>query len=98
MPLLGKVITTVLEKAKVAPAAIWRSVILDAPNPRAADEIVRELKLDPAKIADSLALTVGQTGAAHAGLMLTAVLPSPSPATGFWSRRWPTAPTRSCCG
>ena len=30
-------------------------------------------------MADSFALTVGQTGAAHAGLMLTAVLPSSKP-------------------
>jgi uncharacterized OB-fold protein len=34
------------------------------------------MKLEPAKIADSFALTVGQTGAAHSALMLTAVLPS----------------------
>ena len=78
VPLLGKAIQSVLEKAGVAPAALAR-VILDSPNPRAADEIVRGMKLDPAKVADTLALTVGQTGAAHAGLMLTAVLPSLKP-------------------
>ena len=87
-----------LEKAGVAPAALAR-VILDSPNPRAADEIVRGMKLDPAKMSDTLALTVGQTGAAHAGLMLTAALPSlKSGRPDIDGRRWPTAPTRSCCG
>ena len=39
-----------------------------------ADEIARALKIDPTKFSDSFALTVGQTGAAHAGLMLSAAL------------------------
>ena len=95
-PLLGTVIKNVLEKAKVAPGDLSK-VILDAPNARAADEIARALKIDPAKFSDSFALTVGQTGAAHAGLMLTAVLPPPSPAIASWSRPSPTAPTRWCC-
>jgi 3-hydroxy-3-methylglutaryl CoA synthase/uncharacterized OB-fold protein len=73
-PLLSDVIKNILEKAKVAPGDIAK-IILDAPNPRAADEISRGLKLDPAKFADSFALTVGQTGAAHPGLMLASVLP-----------------------
>src|SRR6516225_217087 len=77
-PLLQKAVTTVLEKAKVQPGDIAR-VILDAPNPRAVDEFTRAAKLDPGKVADSLALTVGQAGAAHAGLMLTATLPSCKP-------------------
>ena len=50
--------------------AISAMIILDTPNPKAADEIARALKIDPKKFADSLPLTVGQTGAAHAGLML----------------------------
>lgn len=78
VPLLGKAIQSVLEKAGTAPAALAR-VILDSPNPRAAEEIVRGMKLEPAKLADTLALTVGQTGAAHAGLLLTAALPSLKP-------------------
>jgi 3-hydroxy-3-methylglutaryl CoA synthase/uncharacterized OB-fold protein len=77
-PLLGTVIKNVLEKAKVAPGELSK-VILDAPNARAADEIARALKIDPAKFSDSFALTVGQTGAAHAGLMLAAALPSAKP-------------------
>jgi 3-hydroxy-3-methylglutaryl CoA synthase/uncharacterized OB-fold protein len=77
-PLLGTVIKNVLAKAKCAPADLAK-VILDAPNARAADEIARALKIDPAKFADSLALTVGQTGAAHAGLMLAAALSAAKP-------------------
>ena len=77
-PLLQKAVTAVLEKAKVKPDDIAR-VLLDAPNPRAVDEFARAAKIDPAKIADSLALTVGQTGAAHVGLMLTAALSSCKP-------------------
>jgi uncharacterized OB-fold protein len=37
------------------------------------------LKLGPAQLADPLALTVGQTGAAHAGLMLANVLAQAKP-------------------
>jgi hydroxymethylglutaryl-CoA synthase len=77
-PLLGKVIQDVLAKAKCAPGDLAK-VILDAPNPRAVDEFLRGIKLEPAKAADSFALTVGQTGAAHPGLMLTGVLPSLKP-------------------
>jgi hydroxymethylglutaryl-CoA synthase len=77
-PLLQKAVTAVLEKAKVKPDDIAR-VLLDAPNPRATDEFARAAKIDPAKIGDSLALTVGQTGAAHVGLMLTAALSSCKP-------------------
>ena len=73
-PLLGLVIKNVLEKAKCAPGDLAK-VILDTPNQRASDEIARALKIDPAKFADPLPLTVGQTGAAHAGLMLASVLP-----------------------
>ena len=77
-PMLINVIRTVLAKAKVEPADLAK-VVLDAANPRAIDEAIRGLKLDPARIADSFAATIGQTGAAHAGLMLAGVLPSAKP-------------------
>ena len=77
-PLLAGAIKSVLEKAKVAPGDLAK-VILDAPNARAAEEIARSLKLDPSKFADPFALTVGQTGAAHAALMLAATLPASKP-------------------
>ncbi|MGH9344760.1 MAG: zinc ribbon domain-containing protein, partial [Terriglobia bacterium] len=77
-PLFSKVVEEVLGKAQLKPADLSK-VILDAPNQRAADEFIRALKLEPAKVADSLALTVGQTGAAHASLMLTSVLPAAKP-------------------
>lgn len=77
-PMLINVIRTVLAKAKVEPADLAK-VVLDAANPRAIDDAIRGLKLDPARIADSFAATIGQTGAAHAGLMLAGVLPSAKP-------------------
>ncbi len=77
-PLFKKIIHDALAKAKVAPGDLAK-IVLDAPNQRAAEEMLKELKLDPAKVADSLALTVGQAGAAHAALMLTAVLPAAKP-------------------
>ncbi len=77
-PLLQKAVTTVLKKAGATANDISR-VILDAPNPRAVEEFARAAKIDPAKIVDAFALTVGQTGAAHIGLMLTAALPSCKP-------------------
>jgi 3-hydroxy-3-methylglutaryl CoA synthase/uncharacterized OB-fold protein len=77
-PLLGNIIKTVLEKAKIAPGDLAK-IVIDTPNPRAVDEAARALKLDPSKFADSFAPTVGQAGAAHVGLMLTAVLPASKP-------------------
>jgi len=77
-PLLGKIVQTVLAQAKVAPKDLAK-VALDCPNLRAVDEVARGMKLDPAQLADPLALTVGQTGAAHAALMLAAALPAAKP-------------------
>ncbi len=77
-PLLGKAVQTVLAKAKVAPKDLAK-VVLDSPNPRAVDEIARGMKLETSQLADPLALTVGQTGASHAGLMLASALPAAKP-------------------
>src|ERR1700687_281675 len=77
-PMLRSVIKRVLEKGKCVPGDLAK-VILDTPKPRAANEIGRALKIDPTKFSDSYALTIGQTGAAHAGLMLAAALPSLKP-------------------
>ena len=72
-PLLARAVEGVLAKAGVAPADL-ACVILDAPNPRAADDVARRLKLAPGQLADPLALTVGQCGAAHPGLLLASAL------------------------
>lgn len=77
-PLLGAAVTRVLEEGKCAPSDLAK-VVLDAPNPRAADELARGAKLAPEQIADALALTVGQTGATHAALMLANVLAAAKP-------------------
>jgi hydroxymethylglutaryl-CoA synthase len=77
-PLLAKAVQDVLAKAKVAPADL-AAIVLDCPNARATADVARRMKLEPAKLADPLALTVGQTGAAHAGLMLANVLAAAKP-------------------
>jgi 3-hydroxy-3-methylglutaryl CoA synthase/uncharacterized OB-fold protein len=77
--LLGKAVESVLAKAGVAPKDLAK-VALDCPNPRAVDEVARGLKLEPSQVVDPLALTVGQAGAAHAGLLLASVLPACKPA------------------
>jgi hydroxymethylglutaryl-CoA synthase len=77
-PLLGRAIQDVLAKANITPEQLT-TVVFDAPNPRSADEIARGLKLQPTQIADTLALTVGQTGAAHPALVLASVLAGAKP-------------------
>jgi len=77
-PLLGAAVKRVLEQAGCAPGDVAK-VVLDAPNPRAADELARAAKLAPEQLADTLALTVGQTGAAHAPLVLASVLAAAKP-------------------
>jgi hydroxymethylglutaryl-CoA synthase len=77
-PILIGVIRDLLKKANIAPSDLAK-VVIDAPSPRAIDDAVRALKLDPARIADPFTATIGQTGAAHAGLMLAGVLPAAKP-------------------
>ncbi len=77
-PELIAVIRNLLSKVNVAPSDLSR-VVIDAPNVRAIDEVARALKIDPARLADPFAATVGQTGAAHAGLMLAGALPAARP-------------------
>ena len=75
VPLLGKVIQDVLSRAGLTPADL-ASVVIDAPNPRAVETVCRSLKLTPNQIADPPTLTVGHSGAAHAGLLLANTLTS----------------------
>ena len=77
-PLLGRAIQDALTQAKVSPEQLT-TVIFDAPSPRSADEMARGMKLQPTQIADTLALTVGQTGAAHPALLLANVLAGAKP-------------------
>jgi hydroxymethylglutaryl-CoA synthase len=72
-PLLSQAVQAVLEKAGAAPEQL-AAVVLDCPNPRAVDGVARRLKLRPEQMADSLSLTTGRAGAAHAGLMLANAL------------------------
>src|SRR5215469_674257 len=77
-PMILGVIRRLLAKAKVAASDLSR-IVIDAPNARAIDEAVRAFKLDPARIAEPFAATIGQTGAAHAGMMLAGALPGAKP-------------------
>jgi 3-hydroxy-3-methylglutaryl CoA synthase/uncharacterized OB-fold protein len=77
-PLLGEAAQAALTKAKVTVGDL-AAIVLDCPNARAAEGLVRRLKIAPERIADPLALTVGSTGAAHAGLMLANVLAGAKP-------------------
>jgi 3-hydroxy-3-methylglutaryl CoA synthase/uncharacterized OB-fold protein len=72
-PLLAAAVQGVLEKARLSPADV-AAFVLDCPNPRAVVDVTKRLRIDPARLADPLALTVGQSGAAHAGLMLAGAL------------------------
>jgi hydroxymethylglutaryl-CoA synthase len=77
-PLLAKAVQGVLAKADLQ-ASDLAAVVLDCPNARATADVARRAKLQPTQLADPLALTVGQTGAAHAGLMLANVLAAAKP-------------------
>jgi hydroxymethylglutaryl-CoA synthase len=55
-------------------ASTLTSVILDGTNARSVAGLPKVLGLRPEQIADTLAATVGRTGAAHAGLLLARAL------------------------
>jgi 3-hydroxy-3-methylglutaryl CoA synthase/uncharacterized OB-fold protein len=77
-PLLGQAVQAVLAKAACAPGDL-AAVILDCPNPRAVAGVAKRLAIGAERFADPLALTVGQTGAAHPGLMLANALAAAKP-------------------
>jgi hydroxymethylglutaryl-CoA synthase len=77
-PLLAQAAGAALERAGLR-AEDLAAVVLDAPTPRAVADVAHRLGLPPARLADPLALTVGQTGAAHPGLMLANVLAAARP-------------------
>ncbi|MEX1008275.1 MAG: OB-fold domain-containing protein [Acidimicrobiia bacterium] len=54
-------------------------VVVTGVHPRAARTVARAIKVAPDKIADDLAASVGNTGAAHAGLLLAGVLEHATP-------------------
>ncbi len=72
-PLLSQAVQAVLEKAGTTPEEL-AAVVMDCPNPRAIDGVARRMKLRPEQMVDSLSLTAGRAGAAHAGLMLADAL------------------------
>jgi 3-hydroxy-3-methylglutaryl CoA synthase len=67
-----------LADAGVEPATL-AAVILDGTNPRSLAGLPKALGLHPEQLADTLAATVGRTGAAHAGLLLARALDQAKP-------------------
>ena len=78
LPLAGSAVARALGATGIAPAAIDR-VIVTGTHTRAARTLVRMGGLDPNKVADDLTRTVGNTGAAHPALLLSAALDAAGP-------------------
>ena len=65
---------------------------------RAVRALVRKLGLADGALSDDLSSSVGQTGAAHPGLVLAACWSRPSRARWWRWYPWPTGPTSCCSG
>jgi 3-hydroxy-3-methylglutaryl CoA synthase len=77
-PVLQEVVIGALKSAGVNPSEL-ATVILDATLPRATAGLPRALQLKPEQIADTLAVSVGRAGAAHAPLVLARALDRAKP-------------------
>jgi 3-hydroxy-3-methylglutaryl CoA synthase len=71
-------VKALLDKLDVAPGDIAH-VILPCPFAKLDQTLAKQCGIDPAKVRDNLAATVGDTGAAHALLMLAHVLEAAKP-------------------
>jgi hydroxymethylglutaryl-CoA synthase len=78
VPLLQHAAMGLLAEVAAEPGDL-AAVIVDAPNPRAADPVLRAMELKPEQVAPDFAASVGHTGAADAGLRLAAVLDNAKP-------------------
>jgi uncharacterized OB-fold protein len=72
-PLLAGAAKGLLTKAGVAPAQL-ASVVVDAPNARAAAAFIGQAGLKPDQVIDARLDSIGHAGAAQAGLMLATAL------------------------
>jgi 3-hydroxy-3-methylglutaryl CoA synthase len=72
------VVKTLLEKLKVAPGDIAH-LILPCPFAKLDQTLAKQCGIDPAKVRDNLAANVGDSGAAHAPLMLAHALETAKP-------------------
>ncbi|MGD9762109.1 MAG: OB-fold domain-containing protein [Candidatus Binatia bacterium] len=77
-PVLAKTAARALRAARIEPGQL-SAVVLDGANARAAAALPQALKLISAQLADSLAASIGRTGAAHAGLLLARALDTAQP-------------------
>lgn len=78
VPVAMRAITDLVNQADVELAAVDRLVVAGL-HGRSVKAVVRQLGVDPAKFADDLAATVGNTGTAHWALMLANVLDTAEP-------------------
>ncbi len=78
VPLLSSVLKALAVKSGVS-AKDWAAVVLDSPNPRAVAAVAKGAGLRPEQLVADMALEVGHTGAAQAGLMLARALEKASP-------------------
>lgn len=67
-----------LQAANVAPETL-AAVVLDGTNPRSLAGLPKALGLRPEQVCDTLAASVGRSGAAHAGLLLARALDGARP-------------------
>ena len=69
-------------------------VVVTGMHGRAVKALARKLGVRDGSLADDLTATVGQTGAAHPGLVLAAMIETSEPGPGDRpSCPWPTGPT-----
>ena len=73
VPALASALRSGLSEAGLAPADLDR-VAVDTAYPKVAVALAKRVGLQPSQMADDLALSVGRSGAAHAGLLLANVL------------------------
>ena len=78
VPLACDAFARALESSGIAADALDH-VVVTGVHPRAARSVVRAIGVAPDRVADDLASTVGNTGAAHAGLLLAGVLEQAAP-------------------
>ncbi len=78
VPLVEQAWNAALKSASLTPDSVDRLVVTGL-HARAVRASARRLGVDPSRIVDDLATTVGNTGAAHPGLLLTSALERAAP-------------------
>ncbi len=97
VPLAEAAVTDALKRAGVDAAEVDHLIVAGV-HPRAARRVAKTVGARPEALVDDLAESIGNTGAAHPGLLLADALDRAEAGRSdrCWSS-WPTAPTPSCC-